>query len=176
MGDIWYLLSTMSQSKLEVITLGADVLRKTASNITEFNSDLSDFIEDMINTMMRYEGIGLAAPQVGKLSNVFVCQIPGSKPQVFINPEIIGTSQEQVPYEEGCLSIPSLYGDVIRPEKISIQGYNLKGRPFKIDAEGLLARVIQHEMDHLKGILFIDYIDEKKREKLLKEYHRNVKV
>ncbi|MDY7029734.1 MAG: peptide deformylase, partial [Spirochaetota bacterium] len=82
------------------------------------------------------------------------------------------TSQEQLPYEEGCLSIPGVWGDVIRPQAITVQAVNEKGKPFRIDADGILARVIQHEMDHLKGVLFIDHLEENARNKLLKIYDR----
>jgi peptide deformylase len=99
---------------------------------------------------------------------------PGEK-MVFINPEIIETSQEQGVYEEGCLSIPGMYHDVIRPLKISIQAQDIKGKPFVLHAEGMLARVIQHENDHLNGVLFIDRIEEVEREKLVASYKRRQK-
>jgi peptide deformylase len=95
---------------------------------------------------------------------------------VFINPTIIGTSPEISQYEEGCLSIPGLYADVTRPEKVTVQAWNERGRPFTLDAEGLLARVIQHEYDHLEGVLFIDRLSEPKRNRLLTLYDKKMRA
>ncbi|MEJ5188891.1 MAG: peptide deformylase, partial [Breznakiellaceae bacterium] len=97
-------------------------------------------------------------------------------PRVFINPSIIQTSPELTEYEEGCLSIPGLYGEVKRPEAVRIQAWNERGRPFTLDAEGLLARVIQHEYDHLEGVLFIDRLSEPKRKKLLALYDKKLRA
>ncbi len=160
---------------LEILTLGNDVLRKKCSSVVEFDKKLEDLIDAMIITMREGNGIGLAGPQVGVEQRLFVCQIQDQPPMVFINPEIIGTSEEQIPYEEGCLSIPGIYSDVIRPEWIKVQAWNLNGRPFNLEADGILARVIQHEMDHLKGVLFIDHLNEKKRLRLIKTYEKRVK-
>ncbi|MFQ3547068.1 MAG: peptide deformylase, partial [Termitinemataceae bacterium] len=121
-------------------------------------------------------GIGLAGPQVGLLQRIFIVHIEGETPRVFINPTIIGTSPEQSQYEEGCLSIPGMYADVNRPEKITIQAWNERGRPFTLDAEGLLARVIQHEYDHLEGVLFIDRLSELKRKRLIALYEKKMRA
>ena len=157
---------------LEILTLGSDVLRKKCATIAVFDKKLEDLVVAMIDTMHIGDGIGLAGPQVGVEKRIFVCHIPDDDPRIFINPEIIGTSQEISPYEEGCLSIPGVYSEVKRPKAVTVQAWTLKGRPFKLEAEGLLARVIQHEIDHLKGILFIDHLTEKKRQRVVSLYEK----
>ena len=160
---------------MEIVRYPAEILRQKTVQVTEFNSQLAAFAQEMITTMVEGRGIGLAAPQVGSLQSLFVAQHEEGKALVFINPEIIGTSLETVPYEEGCLSIPGMYEEVVRPEAVIIQAYNEKGRPFKRECTGLLARIVQHELDHLKGVLFIDYLSPMKRERLLKQYEKNLK-
>ena len=148
------------------------VLRKTAVPVKEFNDELFSLIDMMIEAMKENKGIGLAAPQVGDNRRVFVCSVNDQEPMVFINPEIIETSMDTSVYEEGCLSLPGMYADVERPERIKVQAWNKKGRPFKIEADDLLATCIQHEIDHLNGILFVDYLTEKKKEKILKKLEK----
>lgn len=160
---------------LEIITLGSEVLRKKCSTVAVFDKKLDDLTQAMITAMREGNGIGLAGPQVGVEQRLFVCQVQDQPPLVFINPELIGTSEEQIPFEEGCLSIPGIYSDVIRPEWVKVQAWNVKGKPFTLEADGILARVIQHEMDHLKGILFIDHLNEKKRLRLIKTYEKRMK-
>lgn len=157
---------------MKIHTLGDDILRKKAIVIPDIDQSIADLAEAMIETMRTDDGIGLAAPQVGEGIRMFVCRAGNDEARVFINPEIVETSQEMVPYEEGCLSIPGIYTDIIRPARISVQAWNLRGRPFTLDADGILSRVIQHELDHLNGLLFIDHVDEKKRVRLLKQYDR----
>ncbi len=157
---------------LNILTLGSDVLRKKCATVAVFDKKLEDLAVAMIDSMHTNDGIGLAGPQVGVEKRIFVCHVPDDDPRIFINPEIIGTSQEISPYEEGCLSIPGVYSDVIRPQSITLQAWSLEGKPFKLEAEGLLARVIQHEIDHLKGILFIDHLTEKKRLRVLSLYEK----
>ena len=157
---------------LNILTLGDDILRKKCATIAVFDKSLEDLAVAMIDSMHGNDGIGLAGPQVGVEKRLFVCHVPNDEPRIFINPEIIGTSQEISPYEEGCLSIPGVYSDIIRPSSITLQAWNLEGKPFKMDAEGILARVIQHEMDHLKGVLFIDHLSEKKRQRVLSLYEK----
>ena len=158
---------------LEILTLGSDVLRKKCATIAVFDKKLEDLAVAMIDSMHMSDGIGLAGPQVGVEKRIFVCHVPDDDPRIFINPEIIGTSQEISPYEEGCLSIPGVYSDVMRPQSITLQAWSLEGKPFKLEADGILARVIQHEIDHLKGILFIDYLTEKKRLRILSSYEKH---
>lgn len=157
---------------LNIITLGDDILTKTSEPVKDIDKALEDFVNGMFEALQRGNGIGLAAPQVGVLKRLFVCHVQRDKPRVFINPEIIRTSQEEVVYEEGCLSIPGVWADILRPNSITIQAFDMKGRPFTIDAEGMLARVVQHEFDHLRGILFIDKLPEPKKQKLLKLYQK----
>ena len=157
---------------LEIITLGDEVLRKQAALIPDVDRKIADLAAGMIDSMHAGRGIGLAGPQVGELKRLFVTHIEGDSPRVFINPQIIQTSQEQNVYEEGCLSIPETFADVERPFAVTVQAWNERGRPFTLDAEGLLARVVQHEYDHLNGVLFIDHLDEKKRARLLSGYER----
>lgn len=138
----------------------------------EVNEDIIDLAHNMLEKMYEDDGLGLAAPQVGVEKRIFVCHVQNDQARIFINPQLIGTSQEQTSREEGCLSIPGVYADVTRPSSISVQALNERGRPFSLEAGGMLARVILHEMDHLKGVLFVDHLEEKRREKLLKAYNK----
>lgn len=157
---------------MKIVRIGEEVLRQQAASIPEVDESIQHLAESMIDTMHQGDGVGLAAPQVGVSKRMFVCHVRGDEPRVFINPEIIGTSTEMVAYEEGCLSIPGVWADVSRPEKIEVQAMNLKGKMFKLEADGMLARVIQHENDHLRGVLFIDHLEERKRRRLLKSYEK----
>jgi len=156
---------------LNIITLGDEQLRKHSILVPDLNGTVHSLIEQMFESMREYKGIGLAAVQVGSLYRLFITEVGGDKPRVFVNPEILETSLEQVSYEEGCLSIPGVEADVLRPQRVRVQAWNEKGRPFTLDAEDLLARVVQHEYDHLNGVLFIDRIDPKKRERLVRQYN-----
>jgi peptide deformylase len=142
-------------------------LRQKAKPVKDINDEIRKTALDMIDAMHSGKGVGLAGPQIGLLRRIFVTHAEGDQSRVFINPSIIWTSQEQVSYEEGCLSVPGIWADLTRPGKIKVQAWNERGRAFTLEASGMLARVIQHEYDHLEGILFIDRLDETKREKLL---------
>ncbi len=155
---------------LNIVTLGDDRLYKHSILVPEFDGEIQTLAEQMFETLYANKGVGLAAVQVGKLIRLFITDIPKYGPRVFINPEIVETSVDQNSYEEGCLSIPEVNADVIRPSQVRIQAWNLKGRPFSLDADDMQARVIQHEIDHLNGVLFIDRLDSKKRERLVKRY------
>jgi peptide deformylase len=157
---------------LNIVTLGDARLRKHSIVVPEFNGEIQSLAEQMLETMRTNKGIGLAAVQVGKMIRLFVTDLPKDMPRVFINPEIVETSLDQVTFEEGCLSIPDINADVVRPMQVRVQAWNLKGRPFSLDADDLLARVIQHEIDHLNGVLFIDRIDSKKRDRLVRQYEK----
>jgi peptide deformylase len=161
---------------LSIIKLGDETLLKHSVIVPDINGDIQGLVADMLDAMDRGKGVGLAAVQVGKLMRVFVTRVPGDGPRVFINPDILETSIDQEPFEEGCLSIPGLYTEVIRPSSIRVQAWNLKGRPFSLSVDGYLARVIQHEYDHLNGILFIDRIEQKKRQRLLAGYEEKVEA
>ena len=152
---------------MEVITLGDALLRKKAEPVKPINAEIVKIAEEMIETMRQSKGVGLAAPQVGLMKRIFVIHIEGDIPRIFINPSIVATSQETVKQEEGCLSLPVVWADVVRPEAVRVQALNEKGRPFTIETSGVLARVILHEYDHLEGVLFIYRLSEVKRNKIL---------
>jgi peptide deformylase len=155
---------------LNIVTLGDERLKKHSILVPDFDGEIKSLIEQMFETMYANKGIGLAAVQVGKLIRLFITHVPKDAPRVFINPEVIETSVDQGSFEEGCLSVPEVNANVVRPVQVEVQAWNVKGRPFSMDADDMLARVIQHELDHLNGVLFIDRIDPKKRERLVKQY------
>ncbi len=156
---------------MEILTLGNEVLRQKALPVGDVDAARAT-AQDMIVAMREGKGIGLAGPQVGLLQRVFVVQIDGDVPRVFINPSILGTSPEVSDYEEGCLSIPGMYADVSRAAMVTVQAWNERGRPFTMDADGLLARVILHEYDHLEGTLFIDRLSEPQRNRIISVYEK----
>jgi len=160
---------------LDIVTFGSEILGRKAEPVTEIDDGIRTLATDMLEAMAG-KGIGLAGPQVDRALRVFVTNVEGDKPRVFINPEIVLTSQELVAIEEGCLSLPRLYLDVIRPESVRVQAWNEKGRPFTVETDGLLARVILHEYDHLEGILFIDRLKAGKRDRALFQYSRLTKA
>lgn len=150
---------------LEITKLGEEILRQKAEPVAEVNDEIRKLADDMIETMIEANGVGLAGPQVGKKLRIFVAMADDDVKRVFINPQIIKTSEEVEEYEEGCLSIPQVYESITRPSRVTVQALNEKGRPFTLDADGLLARIIQHEYDHLDGILYIDRGDKDFAEK-----------
>ncbi len=156
---------------LEIYKLGNKVLRDQAKRISKVDVSIRELAKNMLESMYSAKGIGLAAPQVGIQKRILVIDLdienPTSPPHVFINPEIISTSATIDTYEEGCLSIPGVYLDVVRPSSIKLSFRDEMGRPKKMNADGLMARCIQHEIDHLNGVLFVDKVNDK--EKLLKE-------
>jgi peptide deformylase len=151
---------------MEICTLGDETLRQKAEPVRDFDAALKT-AEDMISALHERRGVGLAGPQIGLLQRIFVVHVEGDVPRVFINPSIIETSPETVKYEEGCLSIPGVWADVVRPKRVKVQAWNERGRPFTLETEGLLARVILHEYDHLEGVLFIDRLSEPKRNRVM---------
>jgi len=141
---------------LKILQEKDPILRKKAEPVKNPGSpEVKELIADMIATMVEIKGVGLAAPQVGASYRIFTANVE-NKIFVFINPEVKDFSSDKIPFEEGCLSVPKIWGPVVRPKKLTIKALNENGKPFKIRAKGLLARVIQHEMDHLNGGLFID--------------------
>jgi peptide deformylase len=152
---------------MDILTLGNELLRRKAEPVDNINDEIRVIADGMIDALHGGKGVGLAGPQVGFMKRIFVVHVEGDKPRIFINPSIIATSEETVKYEEGCLSIPGLWADVVRPRALKIQAWNERGRPFTIEADGILARVILHEYDHLEGTLFIDRLPVQKRERLL---------
>ena len=148
-------------------------LRHIAKPVTVFDDELKQFVANMFETMYHDAGIGLAAAQVADQRQLFVMDISAykSSARCFINPEITHTEGEDI-QEEGCLSFPSVYAKVRRAEKIHLKAYDEKGTPFELHAEGLEARCIQHELDHLKGKIFIDYLSPLKRSMVEKKYKK----
>jgi peptide deformylase len=145
----------------EIVTIPEEVLRRKAHKVTNFDKDITTLIDDMFETMRQAPGVGLAAPQVAISQRVIVVEYAeeeNEKPKSFavINPEIIKTSMDTEFGIEGCLSIPNMVGDVERFSAVTIKGFNKLGKPVKIKASGWLARIFQHEVDHLDGILFTD--------------------
>jgi len=155
---------------LEIKKYGDPVLREKAHPITEVTEDLKKLSQDMIETMYDANGIGLAANQVGILQRIFVVDTNDPKspdPKVYLNPEIQESSVEDESYNEGCLSIPDLEGDVYRPLKIKARWMGLDGKTYEQTLDDMNARVFQHELDHLDGVLFIDHMTDSNRQKLL---------
>ena len=133
---------------------GDEVLRKKAKPVEEINDKITVLLKDMVETMYKYDGVGLAAPQIGVLKRIVVIDA-GEKLYELINPVIIDKSGEQN-YIEGCLSIPGVYGEVIRPAKVKVEAMDANGSPVTVEGEGMLAVVLCHEIDHLDGILYKD--------------------
>jgi peptide deformylase len=154
----------------KIVTLPEPVLRRKAKAVTKFDKDLQVLIEDMVETMREAPGVGLAAPQIGLAERLIVVEYyeheeeedqeneeeAPKKVWAVLNPEIVKASEEKVMGIEGCLSIPNLVGEVERHAEIQIKGLNRHGKPMKIKAKGWLARIFQHEIDHLNGVLFPD--------------------
>jgi peptide deformylase len=160
---------------LTIIRLGDPLLKRRSVAVPDINGEQKKLIEEMFSAMAAAKGLGLAAVQVGELIRLFITRVPKDSPRVFINPDILETSIEEVDYEEGCLSIPGINADVKRPSAVRVQAWNERGRPFTMSAEGLLARVIQHEIDHLNGVLFLERIDPKLKNRLLEAYEELVR-
>lgn len=154
---------------MKIVRIGEPVLREKAVRVEQFGESLKKTLDEMIVLMRKRSGVGLAAPQIGIPERFFVVQEPGGQPMVFVNPEIIETSLETVDFTEGCLSVPGVWGDVSRPESIRIQAMNADGKVFRLDADGYLARIIQHEYDHLNGVLFVDHLKGKDLAKIQKK-------
>jgi peptide deformylase len=149
----------------EIITLGHPTLRQRARKVTQFGPEMQQLIDDMIETMRKAPGVGLAAPQVNVLERVIVVELPADKEEgtpaelyAFVNPEIVKTSREVEEDEEGCLSIPGYVGEVPRHTMIVVRGQDATGKPLKLRAYDYLARIFQHEIDHLEGVMFIDRV------------------
>ena len=156
---------------LEIFKLGSKTLRTEAKRISKVDNQIRNLAKDMLQSMYSAKGIGLAGPQVGISKELLVIDInfedSAAEPLILINPEITAFGSTLNTYEEGCLSIPGVYLNVVRPSTIKLKFRDEMGRPRKMNADGLLARCIQHEVDHLKGVLFIDRVTSK--EELKKE-------
>ena len=153
---------TSYKNNLEIYKLGDEVLRKNSQRISKVDTSIRNLAKDMLQSMYSAKGIGLAAPQIGIHKELLVIDInyedSAAEPLILINPEITAFGSTLNSYEEGCLSIPGVYLNVIRPSTIKLKFRDEMGRPRKMKAEGLLARCIQHEMDHLNGVLFVDRV------------------
>jgi peptide deformylase len=157
-----------------LIILPDPVLRQLSKPVETVNSAITRLADDMLETMYDAPGIGLAAIQVGEPLRMLVIDVAkeeeGKRPQVFINPEIVMSSDTRSVYEEGCLSIPGYYAEVERPAEIKVKYLDRDGKEQLIDADGILATCLQHEIDHLDGTLFIDHISRLKREMVVKKF------
>ncbi len=157
-------------ARLPILEFPDPRLRTVARSVTEVDTRLRQLIDDMFETMYEAPGIGLAATQVDVHERLLVLDVSEDKthPLVFINPEVLESEGSQV-YQEGCLSVPGIYADVKRSEKIRVRALDRDGQPFELSADGLLAVCIQHEMDHLAGKVFVDYLSPLKRELVRKK-------
>jgi len=152
----------LAEAPLPIHTLGARELRTAARRISKVDESVRELARDMLRSMYTAKGIGLAAPQVGIAKQLLVIDLDleeaATPPLVLINPEITAAGSSLNTYEEGCLSIPKVYLNVVRPSVVEVSFRDELGRPRKLKADGLLARCIQHEMDHLQGVLFVDRV------------------
>ena len=157
----------------KILTEPNEVLRQKTLKVEKVDKDLQKLMDDMLETMYAAPGIGLAAIQVGVPKRVIVLDLDHKdkpkKPIYFVNPEIIEKSENKSTYEEGCLSVPGQFAEIDRPDKCHVKYLDYYGQPKEIKAEGMLATCIQHEMDHLEGILFIDYLSKLKKSMIVKK-------
>lgn len=164
-------------AKLQILEFPDSRLRTKATPVTVFDDKLSALVDDLLETMYAAEGIGLAATQVNVHKRLLVIDVSEAKdsPQVFINPTFEVLDQDLSEYDEGCLSVPGFYETVSRPRKIRVSARDVRGEEFQLEAEGILATCIQHEIDHLDGKLFVDYLSTLKRQRIrskLEKEHR----
>ena len=164
----------------EILTVPHPVLKQVSQPVDQVDDELRALMDDMLETMYDAPGIGLAAVQIGVPKRVIVMDLSregeDKAPQYFVNPEIVWKSDDVAPYEEGCLSVPEIYDEVERPARVKLRYLNYQGEQIEEDAEGLYAVCIQHEMDHLEGVLFIDYLSRLKREQAVKKVKKLVRA
>ena len=164
----------------QILTEPNKILREKSLSVEKVDADLQKIMDDMLETMYAAPGIGLAAIQIGIPKRVIVLDITKKdgpkKPMFFINPEIIEKSENNSTYEEGCLSVPNQFAEIDRPDKCHIKYLDYHGQPKEIRAEGMLATCIQHEIDHLEGILFIDYLSKLKKSMIIKKLSKQKKA
>lgn len=167
-------------AKRPILVLPDARLRAVADPIVEIDDDIKKLAHDMLETMYAAPGIGLAAPQVGELKRIVVMDLATEDekpdPIIMVNPEILRFSEETVVTEEGCLSIPELYYEVERPAEIAVRYTDLDGTTIEREAGERLAICIQHELDHLDGVLYIDYLSRLKRDRVLKKFQKAEKL
>tara|TARA_B100000378_G_scaffold145666_1_gene117701 strand:+ start:170 stop:694 length:525 start_codon:yes stop_codon:yes gene_type:complete len=163
----------------EILIEPNKILREKSLKVEQVDKDLQTLMDDMLETMYAAPGIGLAAIQVGAPKRVIVLDLAKKdspkNPMCFVNPEIIEKSKTNSTYEEGCLSVPGQFAEIDRPDKCYIKYLDYHGQPQEIRAEGMLATCIQHEMDHLEGILFIDYLSKLKKSMIVKKLSKQKK-
>lgn len=157
----------------DIYLLGSPVLRQRATEIAALDDELRTLIDDMFDTMAAASGVGLAANQIGIARRIAVVNAEGQT-LTMINPRIIESTGREAK-EEGCLSIPDVYGDVARPERVTLEALDEDFAPYRLEASGLVARAIQHEIDHLDGILFIDHLGPLKRQLLVSRWKKEHK-
>ena len=156
----------------EIKSFPDEVLRQKAKKVVNFDDELHQLIDDMVETMRDAPGVGLAAPQIGVPKRVIVVNY-GDKVEPFINPRLKIEDRSQEQEEEGCLSVPHLRAEVKRYKKVRFTAQKLDGQEVEIEGEGIIARIFQHEIDHLDGLLFIDRVDRKTKRKLMLEYNQD---
>lgn len=164
---------------LPIVIIPDPILRKTSAQVERVDDELRKFADDMLATMYDAPGVGLAAIQVAQPIRMLTVDVSEKDdepdPQVFINPKIVQKSDTPNVYEEGCLSIPDIYADVERPAEVTVEYLDLSGKQKTILADGMLATVLQHEIDHLDGALFIDYLSKLKREMVIRKFKKLAK-
>ena len=161
---------------LDLVLLPDERLHRVSAPVETIDSRIVTLAEHMVTTMQIAKGIGLAGVQVGEMSRIFVALDNDEKPRVFINPVITAFSEETGSYEEGCLSIPGVYAEVVRPLALQITAFDVQGKPFTLEASDLFARVIQHEYDHLIGKLFYEYLRPGTQKRLLRIYEKRMRA
>ena len=163
----------------DIIKLPDKRLRLVSEPIKRIDDGIRKLVDDMFDTMYKAPGIGLAAIQIGVPKRVIILDLSKKeddhKPLVFINPEVTWTSEEKSIYEEGCLSIPEYYEEVERPAKVKVKYLDLDGKTHETEAKGLLATCLQHEIDHINGVLFIDHLTRLKRSLIIKKFTKAAK-
>lgn len=165
--------------KHHLIYYGHETLKQEAAKVEEFGEEIVNLVDEMFKVMKKADGIGLAAPQIDISKRILTIDISSANkgPKVaIINPEIVWKSDDSVPYDEGCLSVPGIFEKVERPSKIVVQGFTPEGKEIEYKADDLFARVLQHEIDHLDGILFIDHLEDYIRKEYTKELKKIKKM
>jgi peptide deformylase len=163
----------------KILTEPNEILREKSLRVEQVDDEIRNLMDDMLETMYAAPGIGLAAIQVGVAKRIIVLDISPKdepkKPMFFVNPKIISKSDNNSTYEEGCLSVPGQFAEIDRPDKCHISYIDYNGQQKEIKAEGMIATCIQHEMDHLEGILFIDYLSKLKKTMIVKKLSKQKK-
>lgn len=167
---------------LPIVVAPAKVLKTRAQEVEKVDATIAQLMDDMLDTMYDAPGIGLAANQIGQLVRVIVVDVADKEsgesaaPLQMANPEVIWESDDLSSYQEGCLSLPDQYGDVERPASVKVRYLDKENNPQELEADGLLATCIQHEIDHLDGVLFVDHMSKLKRDRILKKLEKYKKL